>query len=161
MPISDPTELLLVTNEWANRNIINAASQLSETQWHRSFEMGLGSLHDTVLHILSAMRGWGELLAGRPQQPHITGRFSSEQLLKMHEEIADDFGRAARAFPVDEIVTGERGGRSFSFARGAVITHVTTHGMHHRAQCLNMLRQLGIEQPMSAVVQWVLTADST
>ena len=117
--------------------------------------------YDTVLHILSAMRGWGELLAGRPQQPHITGRFSAEQLLKMHEEIADDFGRAARAFPVDEIVTGERGGRSFSFARGAVITHVTTHGMHHRAQCLNMLRQLGIEQPMSAVVQWVLTADST
>ena len=49
---------------------------------------------------------------------------------------------------------------AFTFARGAVITHVTTHGMHHRAQCLNMLRQLGVEQlPPSAVVEWVFMAD--
>ena len=24
------------------------------------------------------------------------------------------------------------------------LVHVTTHGMHHRAQCLNMLRHLGV-----------------
>jgi uncharacterized damage-inducible protein DinB len=45
-------------------------------------------------------------------------------------------------------------------SRGGVITHVATHGMHHRAQCLNMLRQLGVTPlPKSSVVEWMVTAD--
>ncbi len=106
------------------------------------------------------MRGWGDLLAERDQRPHLEGQFTIDQLDQMHEDISADFDRSARAHAVSEQVTGSRGGRTFTFTRGAVITHVTTHGMHHRAQCLNMLRHLGVEQPMSAVIQWVLTADS-
>lgn len=60
-----------------------------------------------------------------------------------------------------EVVTGERGGKTWSFTRGAVVTHVTTHGMHHRAQCVNMLRRLGDAGPWKvSVVEWVLTEDS-
>ncbi len=33
-------------------------------------------------------------------------------------------------------------GKTHRFALGAALVHVTTHGMHHRAQCLNMLRHL-------------------
>jgi uncharacterized damage-inducible protein DinB len=30
-----------------------------------------------------------------------------------------------------------------------------THGMHHRAQCLNMLRRLGVQPlPPSSVAEW-------
>jgi uncharacterized damage-inducible protein DinB len=43
--------------------------------------------------------------------------------------------------------------------RGAVLTHVTTHGMHHRAQCVNMLRQLGADIPLNSVIEWMLTVD--
>ena len=160
MPVGDPLDLLLTTNEWANRNLIEACRSLGDEQLHQSFEMGLGNLHDTILHIISAMHGWGNLLAGREQQPPLEGRHSLDQLLARHEEIAADFRNSAQSHPTDELVTDERGGRSWTFARGAVITHVTTHGMHHRAQCLNMLRHLGVEQPQSAVVQWVLTEDS-
>jgi uncharacterized damage-inducible protein DinB len=34
-------------------------------------------------------------------------------------------------------------GKTHRFTLGAALVHVTTHGMHHRAQCLNMLRHLG------------------
>ena len=44
--------------------------------------------------------------------------------------------------------------------RGGVLTHVMTHGMHHRAQCLNMFRQLGVKGPPSAVVEWMLMVDN-
>ncbi|MBL8764094.1 MAG: DinB family protein [Phycisphaerae bacterium] len=37
--------------------------------------------------------------------------------------------------------------KTYTFTRGAVIVHLTTHGYHHRAQCLNMLRQLGATVP--------------
>ena len=40
-------------------------------------------------------------------------------------------------------------------ARAAVLTHVATHGMHHRAQCLNMLRRLDVQPlPPSSVSEW-------
>jgi len=39
--------------------------------------------------------------------------------------------------------------------RGTVVAQVTTHGVHHRAQCLNMLRRLDITPlPPSSVAEW-------
>ena len=77
--------------------------------------------------------------------------------LVLLDDVSDDLEASVAAHPADEVVTGERGGRSYSFVRGAVLTHVTTHGMHHRAQCLNMLRQLGVDPlPKGAVVEWML-----
>ena len=65
------------------------------------------------------------------------------------------------AHPADELVTGSRGDRTFTFARGAVLSHVMTHGMHHRAQCLNMLRHVGVDPvPPSSVLEWIMMADA-
>lgn len=36
------------------------------------------------------------------------------------------------------------GDESYRFSLAAMLVHVTTHGTHHRGQCLNMLRRLGI-----------------
>lgn len=47
-------------------------------------------------------------------------------------------------------------GAAFTFSRAAAIVHVLTHGVHHRAQCLNMLRRLG--RPLTGVdldpIEW-------
>jgi uncharacterized damage-inducible protein DinB len=47
------------------------------------------------------------------------------------------------------------------FARAAVLAHVTTHGMHHRAQCLNILRRLGVT-PLrpSSVAEWTWVGET-
>jgi uncharacterized damage-inducible protein DinB len=53
-----------------------------------------------------------------------------------------------------------RDGRTIELTRGAVLAQVVTHGMHHRAQCLNMLRQLGVTPlPASSVVEWAVMGD--
>ena len=161
MPTSDPVELLVTTNTWATRNLLDACEGLSHDQFHQEFPMGPGSLHKTLTHILAAMRGWGDMLAGRDQRPRLEGEDRSvAELKQLLDEISSDFEKTATSHPTNELVTGERGGRSFTFARGAVIVHVTTHGMHHRAQCLNMLRQLGVDPlPPSAVVEWAMMVD--
>ena len=42
-----------------------------------------------------------------------------------------------------------------------MITHIATHGMHHRAQCLNMLKHLGVNPlPKSSVAEWTLAGDA-
>jgi len=52
------------------------------------------------------------------------------------------------------------GGKQYAFTRGAILAHVTTHGMHHRAQCLNMLRHIGVSPlPLSSVLEWMRTVD--
>ena len=160
---SDPVEILLTHNRWATRNVLNACAALPQEQFHQAFDMGPGSLHDTTTHILGAMRGWGDMLAGREQRPRLDEgeKRTPQELLELLDEISDDLESSVRAHPLDELVSGSRGGRTYTFTRGGVITHVTTHGMHHRAQCLNMLRRLGVDElPPSAVVEWMLTADA-
>ena len=163
MPTSNPLEILLMHDPWATRQILEACAKLTPEQFHQSFEMGPGSLHNTTTHILGSMRGWGDLLGGREQRPRLEqegGPRTPAQLLALLEEITADFAASARAHPLEQIVTGSRGGKNYSFPRGGVITHVTTHGMHHRAQCLNMLRHLGVSPlPLSSVMEWLLTAD--
>jgi uncharacterized damage-inducible protein DinB len=81
--------------------------------------------------------------------------------MAMLDEASDDLEASAAAHPKDELVTGTRGDRTYTFTRGGVLTHVLTHGMHHRAQCLNMLRQLGVAPlPSSSVVEWILMVDA-
>jgi uncharacterized damage-inducible protein DinB len=161
MPISNPLDILLSHDKWATRQILQACAGLSEEQFHRRFDIGPGSLHDTTTHILGAMRRWGDMLAGREQRPRLEGtRRPPAELLTLLDEIASDFAGSARRHPVEEIVSGVRDGKTYTFARGVVISHVATHSMHHRAQCLNMLRQLGIKPlPPSSVVEWALSAD--
>ena len=161
MAHGNPLDILLIHNRWATRNVIEACAKLSDAQFHQRFELGPGSLHDTLNHVLGAMRGWGDMLAGREQRARLEEQqHTCEEMLAILDELADDMEQSARGHPVDEIVSGERGGRTFSFTRGGVLTHVTTHGMHHRAQCLNMLRQLGVEaMPRTAVVEWMLMVD--
>ncbi len=161
MPTSDPVDVLLAHNRWANDSLINACKSLSREQRDQSFEMGVGSLHKTIVHVLGAMRGWTDMLAEREVRERLeTQQLTFDQIAAMAGEIADEFEAIVRAHPLDGIATGSRGDRTFSFARGAVLAHVTTHGMHHRAQAMNMLRQLGVEKlPPSSVVEWMLMAD--
>ena len=162
MPTSDPVDLLLQTNHWANHQILDACRPLTDDQFHQNFEMGLGSLHDTVTHIIGAMRGWGDLIGGREQRPRLEADppRSIDELKALHDDIAADFANSATGHPTEEIVSGSRGGREYSFTRGAVVVHVATHGMHHRAQCLNMLRHLGVDPlPASSVMEWTMMAD--
>jgi uncharacterized damage-inducible protein DinB len=161
MPTSDPIQILLAHDRWATRLILDACAPLSDEQFHQRFDLGPGSLHDTLTHTVAALRFLGDLLAGRELRPRLEGTNRSvAQLTAILEEAADDFAMSANAFPLDGLVTRELGGKSYTFTRGAMITHVTTHGMHHRAQCLNMLKNLGVKPlPPSSVMQWAMMVD--
>ena len=131
---SDPFEILLAHDRWATQNILKTCSELPAEQFHQRFEMGPGSLHDTTTHILGAMRSWGDLLAGRESRPRLEGiQRTPAELLSMLEDIASDFATSVSAHPAAELVSRTRDGKNYTFTRGGVITHVMTHGMHHRA----------------------------
>ena len=109
--------------------------------------------------VLSATRTWTDSLAARPQRPRPDAdgqRRTVEQLLRLLDDARGDLLTEARRRPLAEVVVRQlRDGRTVELSRAAVVTQVTTHGMHHRAQCLNMLRQLGVTPlPASSVADW-------
>ena len=158
MKPTDPHAVLLAHDRWANEQLYNACEPLSESQFNQSFEMGTGSLHNNLVHNLGAMRGWTDVLDETESRPRLEEKqYTLDEIRAMQCEIANDFERAALRRPFDTVIQRERGGKEYTFTVGGILTHVTTHSMHHRAQCLNMLRQLGVEQlPMSSVMEWML-----
>ena len=108
MATSDPLEILLTHNEWATRQLIEACKALSAEQFQRTFEIGPGSLHHAVTHMIQAMRVWSDMLAGRERRPPLEpmGR-TPEQLLAFFDEAAAELGSIARRHPLDEMVVPE------------------------------------------------------
>jgi uncharacterized damage-inducible protein DinB len=163
MPTSNPLDILLQHDKWATQQIIFACQKLTADQFVRKFEIGPGSLQATVTHIIGAINAWTDTLTQQPQRPRVENSgipFSPAQLLQLFDESTREFASIAKSHPLEQIVKRAREGKEYSFTRGAVITHVTTHGMHHRAQCLNMLKQLGMSPlPPSSVAEWARAVD--
>lgn len=161
MKVSQPHAVMIAHDRWANAQMYEACRGLSEEQFHQKFEMGCGSLHDNLVHNLGAMRGWTDVLNASEQRPRLEGlHLDVDGVVKLQDEVTGDFEAAALQGSFDDVLTPERNGQVYTFTRGGILAHVMTHSMHHRAQCLNMLRQLGVEQlPMSSVMEWMLMGD--
>lgn len=159
---TDPHAVLIAHDRWANQQFYAACDALTDDQFHHTFEMGTGSLHNNLVHNLGAMRGWTDVLNETESRPRLEEkRYTRAEIRELHDAITAEFEQAALRRPFDTVLSRERAGKHYTFTVGGILTHVTTHSMHHRAQCLNMLRQLGIEQlPMSSVMEWMLAADA-
>jgi uncharacterized damage-inducible protein DinB len=157
--------ILLAHNTWATRVIIDSCESLAPEQLHQRFDIGLGSLHDTLLHITGAMLRWSDRVGGRAPRPSPTGKHTVEQLRNALEEAARSLDETAKnvleAGALQATLELAFDGRVLRFSKAAALAHVVTHGMHHRAQALNMLRQLGRTELVDNldVIDWALQHD--
>jgi uncharacterized damage-inducible protein DinB len=156
MTPADPLSILAAHDRWATSLLLDACERLTNEQLHRRFEMGIGSVHDTVIHDAAAVKTWAEVLLKREQSPWPSNDARPiGELRQMAEEAFDLLATAAAAGPLEETFTGVRDGQTIVYTRGVILCHVHTHSMHHRAQCLNMLRHMGVSPlPLSSVVAW-------
>ena len=164
MPQSDILNILLAHDRWATLQILDACAKLSPQQFHQKFEIGPGSLHNTLIHMLAAIRTWTDTLAARELAPRLDSdgkQRTPAEFVPLIAAVYDEFARQAHRRPLEEVMTRVRPGRTIQITRGAILAHVATHGMHHRAQCLNMLRRFGVSPlPPSSVSEWTWIADA-
>lgn len=179
-PLSyDPLDILLQHNHWATRRVLGVCRDLPAEDFGRRFDIGLGSLHETLTHLIGAMRRWADRLLARPIRPAVdnpprnVGMASDyrvrtpDELIAMLESaagelaaIADEIRRPG-GFGLSSEIDVALDGTHYRMTRGAGLVHVTTHGSHHRAQCLNMLRRLGVKElPELMVVDWQAEAET-
>ena len=159
MPESDVLRILLSHDRWATEQLLDACEKLADEQFHRRFDIGPGSLHDALTHVVGAVRALTETLAGAEPRPRLETdgqRRTPGQLRALAEEAWPAFRAEADRRPLDEVITRRtKDGRTLRMTRGAAFAHIATHGAHHRAQCLNMLKQLGVKPlPPSSVAEW-------
>ena len=160
MQPTNDQEVLLAHDAWATRNILQACVPLSDAQFHQVFDIGPGSLHNTTAHILGAMGRWEDVLRKgeiRTRLDQDGNKRTAAELLAVFDKVAADFAQAATMGSPADLLTRTREGKTYTFPRSGIVLHVVTHGMHHRAQCLNMLKHIGVNPlPQSSVTEWML-----
>lgn len=141
--------VLFSYGDWANGVVLEAASRLSDAQLDQPFDMGIGSVRKTLLHIRFAEQWWLTNWIEGPGRPFpelpptaTVGDLRTlwrETISARNAELAkrsdEDLRRIVEAVPRPGVVR--------TFPQGTTMLQLCSHGIHHRAQVVNMIRRAG------------------
>lgn len=155
---------LLEHDRWTTRQVFIVCRTLTLEQLQKPFELGQGTIDETLRHMIRNVQVWTDLMRTRPVQPRepIT-RAGIEELAALFEVIYTDFAEYARRLQADDrldelyldVLDEPPTPKSF----GGTIAHVITHNMHHRAELLHMLGRFGVPNlPEGDVLVWEMLA---
>ena len=146
----DMIDRLLKHDAWTTQQLLDLCLPLTDDQLDRSFPIGLQTLRKTWMHVVGNVECWVGLMSendspnpGFPADvsiPVLIDRFdrAADGLFALARKVADE-NRLDDHF-VDRLAQPPR-----QKSYGGGILHLATHSMHHRAQALYMMRQLGVE----------------
>jgi len=136
-------------NSWANEQVLDAASRVTEADLIRELKSGYGSIRDTLTHIV-----WGEWIwlqrwkgvsstlvfspADFPNAQSLRERLhivAAERLAFLRDLSAERF--------LQPVVYRNVEGEVWSYPLWQQLYHVVNHSTYHRGQVAAMLRHLG------------------
>lgn len=153
-PVRTYTYLVL-----AREKILDWARPLSAEQHARQFPIGLGSLARTLTHIMICEWFYIRRMQGLEVPPYAEWPVQDEtpppfEVIEREWHAQEQRTRAAieaveRAGEWGKVVTymaqRDDGRRvEISATKGDIFTQLVLHEVHHRAQAMNILRQLGV-----------------
>jgi uncharacterized damage-inducible protein DinB len=144
--------------DWCNALLLDRAAPLDAAALDRAFDMGLGTMRKTALHIADAERWWLKNWTAGPSQfdkaPTTTG--IAELRSRWLEIVAErnKFIDSLDAKSAQRVVTALIGQLSIGLPVIESLVQLCGHGTHHRAQLVNMLRHNGVTAPETDYVVW-------
>jgi uncharacterized damage-inducible protein DinB len=163
----DLLDRLLAHDVWSTRQLLLQSKPLNDSQLDKLFDVDSRTLRGCFTHIIQAMEIWNDLLYERPVRPSSELKVKSQsldgldaRLREAGEELALMSKKVARENRWDDrftdILDNPPGRKTF----GGTIAHVITHSMHHRAQAMYMMEQLGIQDHIEGdVLSWEMTVN--
>lgn len=148
---------LFAHNDWARTNLLNAARPLSDAQLDRSFEMGLETFRKTFHHLWAAERVWLDRWLGHAKpkfvefEPGVSLKTLEQRFNTAATERDDWLKKQSPSALGEQLTFTNSRGETFTHSYWDMLLHVCTHGVHHRAQAQNMLRQLGQPVPKPGI----------
>ncbi len=130
----------------------------SEAEWSREFPIGLGTLARTLTHVMICEEFYVRRMRGETVPPYEQWPIKDEQPPRF-EVIEREWGRIETRTreTIAEITSAGEWGRVMTYVvqqddgkrveisatKGDILTQLVLHEVHHRAQAMNILRQLG------------------
>lgn len=134
--------------DWANARIMEMLEGLTDPQLDRDFEMGPGSIRKTLLHMHDAELWWLEnWTLGNRKFPHSPPETSLSDWQKQFLKVSDRRNAFLSELSEDDaqrVVAIDGGGGESRFRIVESVIQLLGHGVHHRAQLINMLRHSGV-----------------
>jgi len=150
---------ILEHNDWANRRQIECAAGLTTEALDRPISMGVGSLRRTLLHIYNGehvwLQRWKEQMPAWPSETDAVSLPQLSERFEVHYRDRDGWLATPDAARLERIqqYRDSRGGL-YRATLGDMIFQGLHHSIHHRAQAVNMLRQVGGEVPEVDFMVW-------
>ncbi len=165
----DVLDRLLGHDAWTTRELLLRSRHLADDELDRDFDIGHRTLRRTLLHIIRNMEVWTDLIAGVSVRENVgdraTGR-SIEGLLERLDVVVPQLQQVARRIvddgQLDKLWVDQLDDPPTEKSYGGAIVHLATHGMHHRAQALFLLRKLGVtDLPEGDALSWEMQLRAT
>ncbi len=154
-------DTLLQHDLWCTRRLLAACCELSPEQFQRPLGIGPGSLERTCTHLVGSLF----FFAGRLRRTPVAGRpddraraYTPVELLALLDQVEPELHRAVQAALArhaltdllswtdtdeDDVLPEDQ----ISYA--VALAQMIDHGIHHRAQAVDMLELLGYPNPPS------------
>lgn len=144
---------ILSYSDWANEQLHRAAGGLADDKLDQPFDMGVGSLRKTLIHIFAGESVWLQRWQGKVEVPWpneeeklsvatITER--SKATSRQREDFVKTISDAQLA---KQVTYRDSKGSLFTATLGDMMLQMCLHSHYHRAQAVNMLRRLGAKPP--------------
>lgn len=140
----------------ARQRLFKSIRPLSAEQYAQQFPIGLGTLGRTLTHIMICEWAYVQRLSGRDVPPYEQWPYQDENPPpfdviepKWNEQVKQTRAALAavrnwhEAFEFNVTAPDNRR-LAITASRADIFTQLTLHEVHHRAQAMNILRQLGI-----------------
>jgi uncharacterized damage-inducible protein DinB len=141
----DLLDRLLGHDHWATSQLLDASRGLTDAQLDEPFDLGRGSLRETLDHTIFVIDFWTRLMVGQPATTERAGRRSIAALIEEHEHYSAAFAAFARRVRdeqrLDDTFVDHHGRR---WTLGGTIIHVIHHDAQHRGEARHMLERLGV-----------------
>jgi uncharacterized damage-inducible protein DinB len=143
-------ETLYDYSYWANAKLFPVVSSLSADDFGRRVAGSLGSVRNTLVHMMSAEGGWLERAGGPKRGAALNADdFPTAASVTSYWTVQEDKVRGFLAALTDTDLATPR---EFSLPQlsvtgvltiGEMLHHAVNHSIHHRGQVALLLRQLG------------------
>lgn len=145
----DTLTTLFNHNLWANLQLLEVCTQLSDEQLDSTLDGTYGSIRDTFQHIAVAERSYfSRISTGQPyRHPKDAPPMTLAEMRESLRLSGEGFVEWAAKIKADETVNVNWDGEPRDVPKTILLTQAINHATEHRTQIMTILTQLGIQPP--------------
>ncbi|MBO0782194.1 MAG: DinB family protein [Ktedonobacteraceae bacterium] len=134
---------------WTLRYFISRCREVSPSQLYQRFDIGQGTIHATLAHIIGNLEAWTDLMRERPVRDLPPLAETVDDYLQRFDIAMADFTDCARMLVAEgrlddtymDVLDTPPVPKTF----GGTLLHVLTHTTVHRWEIQHMLQRLGLD----------------